>query len=53
VEDADYGEEANVPFIPDISTSEYEEKKNIFFNELEQDNPKEICKLTIGQQIKF
>jgi hypothetical protein len=44
VEDADYGEEANVPFIPDISTSEYEEKKKIFFNELEQDNPEEICK---------
>jgi hypothetical protein len=51
VEDADYGEEANVPFIPDISTSEYEEKKNIFFNELEKDNPKEICKLTIGQHL--
>jgi hypothetical protein len=48
VEDADYGEEANVPFIPDISTSE-SKKKKIFFNELEQDNSEEICKLTFGQ----
>jgi hypothetical protein len=45
VEDADYGEEANVPFIPDFRV----EKKKIFFNELEQDNSEEICKLTFGQ----